>query len=263
MPTLQLDDVTIAYDDAGSGAPPLLFVHGWAGTAAHFAPQMAHFAASHRAVAVDRRGHGRSSTPAGGYTIAESADDLAALCRDAGLGRAVVVQHSNDRLAFDFASRYPDLVLALAILDGPTLAGDGFDTAAHQFLTGLESDQWQEAIRGFAEQVVFPPGMPEAAKDEVMAEIVAIPRHVLVATWRSFVDYDPEPAMAEVRCPLLYVAGAMPGDVDRLRGVCPQVEVAEVRGRGHFIQLAAAGTVNSILEGFVGRVTSGAFSPSR
>jgi pimeloyl-ACP methyl ester carboxylesterase len=263
MPTMQLDDVTIAYDDAGSGAPPLLFVHGWAGTAAHFAPQMAHFAASHRAVAPDRRGHGRSSAPAGDYSIAEAADDLAALCRDAGIGRAVVVQHSNDRLAFDFAARYPDLVLALAIVDGPTLAGPGFDAAARQFLAGLESDQWREAIRGFAEQVVFAPGMPEAAKDAVMAEVYAIPRHVLVATWRSFVEYDPEPAMAAVRCPMLYVAGAMPSDLDRLRAVCPQVEVAEVRGRGHFVQLVAADTVNSILEGFVSRVREGAVTQSR
>lgn len=257
MPTLQIDDVTLAYDDAGAGGPPLLFVHGWGGNRGHFAPQLAHFAARHRAVAIDRRGHGRSDAPVQDYTVAGAADDLAAVCRELGLARAVVVQHSYDRLAFDFATRYPQLVLAVAVIDGPTLAGDGFEAAGRQFLAGLESDQWQAAILGFAEQVVFAPGMPEEAKAAAMAEIVAVPRQVLVSTWREFLDYDAEPALAALRAPFLYVAGSMPADLDRLRAVCPQVEVAELRGRGHFLQLADPDGINDLLAGFVSRVTEG------
>jgi pimeloyl-ACP methyl ester carboxylesterase len=251
MPTLQRDGVRLAYEDAGSGAPPLLFVHGWAGDRSHFAPQVAHFSARHRVVAVDRRGHGASDAPVQDYPIAEAADDLAAVCRELGLARAVVVQHSNDRLAFDFAARYPDLVLALAVIDGPTLAGEAFDAAAREFLTGLESDRWREAIRGFADQVVFPAGMPEAAKEATLAQIETIPRHVLISTWRGFVQYPAEEAVAAVRCPLLYVAGSMPADLDRLRALCPQVQVAELRGRGHFVQLTDPGATNDILATFV------------
>lgn len=254
MPSLQLDDVTIAYEDAGAGAPPLLFVHGWAGHRGHLAPQVAHFAARHRVVSVDRRGHGASDAPVQEYTVEQAADDLAALCRELGLGRAVVVQHSFDRLAYDFAARYPELVLALAVIDGPTLAGEAFDAAARGFLAGLESDQWQAAIRGFAEQVVFAPGTPEAAKDAVLAEIATVPRHVLVSTWRGFLDYDAEPAIASIRGPLLYVSGSMPADLDRLRALCPQAEVVELRGRGHFVQLTDPAAVNEVLEGFVARV---------
>ena len=254
MPTLQLDDVTLAYEDAGSGAPPLLFVHGWAGTRAHFAPQMRYFAARHRVVAVDRRGHGASDAPVQDYTIEQAADDLAAICRDAGLGRAVVVQHSADRLAYDFAARYPELVLALAVIDGPTLAGDAFDEAAHGFLAGLESEHWRDAIRGFAEQVVFPPGMPEEAKEATIAEIASLPRHVLVSTWRHFAAYDAEPAMDKIQCPLLYVAGSMPADLDRLHAACPEAEVVELRGRGHFVQLTDPAAVNEVLERFIARL---------
>jgi pimeloyl-ACP methyl ester carboxylesterase len=255
MPTIQLDDgVHLAYEEAGSGAPPLLFVHGWAGNRSHLAPQFAHFAARHRVVAVDRRGHGESDAPVQEYTVEQAADDLAALCRELGLGRAVVVQHSFDRLAFDFATRYPELVLALAVIDGPTLAGEAFDAAARGFLAGLQSDQWREAIRGFAEQVVFPPGMPEAAKEATLDQIATVPRHVLVSTWQGFVDYPAEPAVAALRCPLLYVGGSMPADLHRLRELCPQVEVAELRGRGHFVQLTDPTAVNEILAAFVARV---------
>lgn len=256
MGTVQVDGAVLAYEEGGAGAPPLLFVHGWAGNRGNFAPQMDHFADRHRVVAVDRRGHGASDAPEQEYTVEGASGDLAAVCRGLGLGRAIVVQHSYDRLGYDFAARYPELVLALAVLDGPTLAGPEWDAGCRQFQIALASDQWQEAIRGFAEQAVFPGGMPEAMKDAAMAEILATPRHVLRSTWTHFVDYPTEAALAEVRCPLLFVGGAFPADVDALRRLCPQVRVAEVRGAGHFIQLTASEAVNSILDDFVADVTT-------
>jgi pimeloyl-ACP methyl ester carboxylesterase len=261
MATLTIDGCSLAYEDAGSGAPPLLFVHGWGGNRGNFAPQVAHFARAHRVVAIDRRGHGASDAPEQEYTIAGASDDLAAACRELGLDRAVVVQHSFDRLGFDFAARHPDHVLALCILDGPTLAGSAFDEAGRQFLGGLESDGWQAAIRGFADQMVFAPGTPAEAKEQAIAEMLATPRHVLVSSWRNFLDYPTEQALPAVRCPLLHVGGAFPADLDRLRSLCPQLEVAEVRNRGHFIQLTAAEEVNRIVAGFVERV--GAATPTR
>jgi pimeloyl-ACP methyl ester carboxylesterase len=256
MPDMVLDGVKIAFDDVGAGGPPLLFVHGWAGNRTNFAPQLPFFSGTHRVVSVDRRGHGDSAAPEQDYTVEGAADDLAALCRELGLGRAVVVQHSYDRLGFDFAARYPELVLALAILDGPTLAGPAWEAGSRQFLHGLESDGWRDAIRGFAAQAVFPPAMPAEAKERALDALFATPHHVLVSSWRSFVDYDLEGVLPLVRCPLLHVAGAFPSDRDRLRELCPQCEQADVRGRGHFIQLTAPDDVNAILAGFVTRVSA-------
>ena len=256
MDTLQVDGASLAYEDAGAGAPPLLFVHGWAGNRTNFAPQMAAFAGEHRVVAVDRRGHGASDAPDQEYTVEGAADDLAAVCRQLGLSRAIVVQHSYDRIAYDFAARYPDLVLALAVLDGPTLAGEDWDAGCRQFMVALEGDHWREATRAFADQAVFPAGMPEAVKAAAMAELLATPRHVLLSSWRHFLDYETEDALANVRCPFLFVRGSFPSDVDRLRSICPQVRVADVPGAGHFIQLTAADAVNGILGRFVADETS-------
>ena len=256
MTKLRIDGVSLAYDDEGSGAPPILLVHGWGANRKHFAPQVAHFAPSHRVVAIDRRGHGESDAPDQEYTIEGASDELAAVCRELGLDRALVVQHSFDRLGYDFAARHPELVLALCVLDGPTLAGPGYDEGARQFLGGLESDGWQAAIRGFAEQMLFAPGTPAEVKDAAVAEVLTTPRHVLVSSWRNFIDYPTEKTLPGVRCPLLHVAGALPADLDRLRSLCPQLEVAEVRDRGHFIQLTAADEVNRIIAGFAERVSA-------
>ena len=256
MNRLNVDGAALAYDDVGSGAPPLLLVHGWGSSRASFAPQVAHFAPTHRVVAIDGRGHGESDAPAQEYTIAGASDDLATACRELGLARAVVVQHSMDRLGFDFAARHPDLVLALCVLDGPTLAGPAFDDGGRQFLAGLESEHWQAAIRSFAEQMMFAPGTPPEVIDQAIAGVLATPRHVLVSSWRHYLDYPTERTLAEVTCPLLHVGGAFPADVERLRSLCPQLETAEVRNRGHFIQLTAAEDVNRIIAGFVDRVSA-------
>jgi pimeloyl-ACP methyl ester carboxylesterase len=67
----------IAYDTAGEGDPPLLFLHGWCGDRSFFAPQFEHFSATHRVVSVDLPGHGESKAPAA-YSIESLGADVAA-----------------------------------------------------------------------------------------------------------------------------------------------------------------------------------------
>jgi pimeloyl-ACP methyl ester carboxylesterase len=74
--------------------------------------------------------------------------------------------------------------------------------------------------------------------------------------------HDTEASLLAVRCPLLHVSGSFPSDRDRLRALCPQLEVADVHGRGHFIQLTAAEEVNAVLAHFLARVTGSVTSTS-
>jgi non-heme chloroperoxidase len=96
MPTLITDDGTeLYYKDWGTGQP-VVFSHGWPLSADAFEDQMA-FLASHgyRAIAHDRRGHGRSSQPWGGNDMDTYADDLAELTEALDLKDAVHVGHST------------------------------------------------------------------------------------------------------------------------------------------------------------------------
>ena len=77
MNRLKRDDVTLAFQEVGSGALPVLLVHGWACDHSFLAPQLAFFGRAHRSVAVDLRGHGMSDAPEQNYTMAGFADDLA------------------------------------------------------------------------------------------------------------------------------------------------------------------------------------------
>jgi non-heme chloroperoxidase len=89
------DGTRIYYKDWGTGQP-IVFSHGWPLNADVWDDQMV-FVASHgyRAIAHDRRGHGRSSQTWDGNDMDTYADDLAALFETLDLKDAVLVGHST------------------------------------------------------------------------------------------------------------------------------------------------------------------------
>jgi non-heme chloroperoxidase len=89
------DGTEIFYKDWGSGRP-VVFSHGWPLNADAWDDQLqAVAAAGYRAVAHDRRGHGRSTQTATGNDMDTYADDLAALFDVLDLRDATLVGHST------------------------------------------------------------------------------------------------------------------------------------------------------------------------
>lgn len=106
MKRLYRDNVAFAYEEVGSGSQPFLFVHGWTCNHNFFAPQIECFSRFHRVIAADLCGHGASDAPQRQYTVPEFADDLAWLCGELGVERAVLVGHSMGGLiALQLAAR--------------------------------------------------------------------------------------------------------------------------------------------------------------
>jgi non-heme chloroperoxidase len=96
MPTITTrDGVEIFYKDWGQGQP-IVFSHGWPLSADDWDAQMMFFVNNgFRAIAHDRRGHGRSSQVNDGHDMDHYADDLAALTAHLDLKDTVHVGHST------------------------------------------------------------------------------------------------------------------------------------------------------------------------
>jgi non-heme chloroperoxidase len=96
MPRITTKDGTkIFYKDWGSGQP-VVFSHGWPLNADAWDDQLFFFASNgYRAIAHDRRGHGRSTQTFKGNDMNTYADDLAALVEALALADAIHIGHST------------------------------------------------------------------------------------------------------------------------------------------------------------------------
>jgi len=96
MPTITTrDGAQIFYKEWGSGQP-IVFSHGWPLNADAWDEQLFHFASNgFRAIAHDRRGHGRSTQTWSGNDMDTYADDLATLVETLNLTNVIQVGHST------------------------------------------------------------------------------------------------------------------------------------------------------------------------
>ncbi|MEU5087789.1 alpha/beta fold hydrolase [Streptomyces sp. NPDC021356] len=110
--SLRTDGGRLAYREAGSG-PPLVFLHGGFVDHRMWEEQLPVFAARHRVLAYDARGHGGSDTATGPF---RPADDVAALLRGLDAAPAVLVGVSmGGATAVDCALEHPESVRAVVV----------------------------------------------------------------------------------------------------------------------------------------------------
>lgn len=253
MQRVMRDGFALAYEEAGRGSPPLLFVHGWTHDHTYMQAQFNHFDRHHRCVAVDLRGHGESDKPDAGYSIQALADDLAWLVFELGLRRPVVIGHSmGATVALDLAARYADLVAAAVLLDPVVFVPQQVREALSQVAPALHSPKFREAQRALVASSSFLPSDDEQRKMRIIEAMSAAPQHVMAGCWDAMLAYDATTAAATCTVPLLCIASAHPiADVTQFRAVCPRLTTGQTVGAGHYHQLEVPGQINSMIERFI------------
>jgi non-heme chloroperoxidase len=145
MPTLEVDDGTLAYETHGSGWP-LVLLHGAWVDRDQWTPQVERFAGDFEVVTPDLRGHGESTDD--DVTVDRMADDVAALCEALGVASPVVCGLSlgglvAQRLALEHPGSVAGLVLADTVRSVPPVPGSDatrramFPTAPARLTTRL------------------------------------------------------------------------------------------------------------------------------
>lgn len=118
-------DVSIAVTDLGGDGPPLLLLHGLAGSSRELLPTAEALADSFRVVLFDQRGHGRSTRRPDDLSRPAFVSDAVAVVEALAPGQrwTLVGQSMGAHTAFLTAAARPDLFASMVMLEGH-VAGD-------------------------------------------------------------------------------------------------------------------------------------------
>lgn len=248
------DGVTLAYKDSGSKLPSMLLVHGWGCDHTTLSAQREHFAKSYRVVSVDLRGHGESGAPEHEYSMASFADDLAWLCGHIELPKPVIVGHGmGGAVALELASRYPDLPIAIVMLQTilfPSQAWLNSNVLSTQ--EALAIGDYVATFRSIA-TIGFIASDDQVKRSELTLYLPRAPRHVLLSSFiHSVSDYDPVPAATGCHVPIAYIGGTdLITDVFHFKALTPQLVVGNMIGAGHFAPMFTPDQVNAMIASFL------------
>lgn len=115
MQVLPVDGSELTYRTTGDG-PPVLLIHGGFGVIEVWNEIEADLATTHRVIAYDRRGHGRS--PTGTHDVRVHARDAAELIEHVAEGPAIVVGWSGGAaVALELVRAHADQVKAAVVIE--------------------------------------------------------------------------------------------------------------------------------------------------
>ena len=241
--------MTLAYDTAGHGDPPLLLLHGWCCHRGFLAPQYEYFSARQRVVAVDLPGHGASAF-AGEGSMEDFADRVAEPVAALGVSGAVVVGHSlGASVALALGRDHPELVSALVLLDPAPLERAVMERALGPLVASAQ--EFAARRSAFVDRMFLPTDDTDR-RAWIVAEMLAVPDDVAVATGQAGVRFDGVAALRACSVPVLSIGSAVPSNPPHfLRDTSPGIVIGQTVGSGHFHQLEVPEQVNPMIERFL------------
>jgi non-heme chloroperoxidase len=212
--TTAKDGAELYWHEWGAGAP-ILFLNGLGCGSRMWDYQMAAFAdEGFRCIGFDRRGHGRSDQPAGGYEFDTFADDVAALTDELNLADLTLIAHSiAGGEAVRYLTRHGSERVARVVLIAPTTPmllqtednPNGAPMAVHEALWA----QWRCDYPKWIADNVAPFFVPETSPAMMRwgANLLQTSVPIALACARSMVMEDFRAEMRRIVVPTLIVHG--------------------------------------------------------
>jgi 3-oxoadipate enol-lactonase len=232
MPTAAVNGIDVYYERSGDG-PPLLFLNGSGATLAGSALLLTPFAARFDLVAHDQRGLGRTSIPAGPYSMADYAADALGLLDHLGWDTARVVGISfGGMVAQELAVTHPRRIERLALLCTSPGGAGGSSYPLHE-LPGLPPDEQRRVGTLILDTRFTPAFLAEHPRQQGLADMMAERRGVdgspevargAALQMEARRHHDVWDRLGAITCPTLVAAG-------RYDGIAPPANAEAIASR--------------------------------
>jgi pimeloyl-ACP methyl ester carboxylesterase len=253
---VRIGDRFLAYDSYGSGKP-LVLLHAfpldgrmWRQTAQALSGQC-------RVIVPDMRGFGESDLGQGDHSIADMADDVAALLDCVSIPRATVGGLSlGGYVALAFAARHPTRLERLILAD--TRAAADSDAARAGRAEALDLVE-KAGVAAFVERqlvALLSPGASEAIRNEVRSLGNQSPGAVRAGILALRDRPDRRPDLAAITCPTLVIVGkedriSPPAEMAGIAASIPGAYLVEIAGVGHLSNLESPADFLTAIENFI------------
>lgn len=260
------------YERQGEGAPPLVFIHGFACTHDDWRQQVDVFRTRQCVVTCDLRGHRPSDGDPAHCDIETYGADVSVLIQRLGQPPAILIGHSlGCRVVLQAYLDAPARVAGLVLVDGSRL-GSGDPRAAERAIRQhIQTLGYAAMMREFFASM-FLPGSDAGLKERIVRRALALPEAIGAALFPRLARWDAQyldAALPKVAVPLLVIqstylnpqqvriplqSGATTPWFELVRRNVPAAEIDIVSGAGHFTMLDQPQAVTELLDPFVARV---------
>jgi pimeloyl-ACP methyl ester carboxylesterase len=267
-----INDSPINVIELGEG-PALLFIHGLSGSWPNWLEQLPVFAGSHRVIAVDLPGFGRSPMPHQSITISGYARTLDALLDELHVSAAAVVGNSmGGFVAAELAINFPQRVERLALVSAAGLSTYNHPQATRALprirraerLVAVQAG-WVAAHadivarRARLRNLTF--GLVASHPSQLPAALVAeqvrgAGKPGFIQALAANLDYDFRDRLGEIVCPTLIVWGdhdrvITVRDADLFAELIPGARKVVYEDTGHVAMLERPAEFNALLAEFL------------
>ncbi len=262
--------VKIAFDDAGSGEPALLFLPGWCAPRWAFDSVMTRCARKRRVLLLDWRGHGESEAPPMDFGLSELADDAEAVLEASGATSVIPVASAHSGwVALELHRRLGRRIEGIVSLEWLVL---GLPPHLREALAGMQSPgRWRQVVEGMHQRWMNGAASPD------LERFLRVGMSTGFSMWSragreitAAFDREPVPFQALRRSgvPVLLLYSQPPDDsqlaaYQQLEREHPWFSVQRLPSRTQFSMFEAPESIAAAIEQFVARTAHRTEASSR
>jgi pimeloyl-ACP methyl ester carboxylesterase len=259
--------------ERGQGRP-LLLIHGITLQARVWAPQLHMLADRYRVLAMDVRGHGRSTAGRDGFGRRIAARDVVSVLQHFDLHDAVIVGHSMGGMilmefAGDFPSELAERVAGVVFMDtaayqiAPRLALPVMKAVGRRVRTRYDSGRpvplramGDDDLSWLVTRVAFGAEPSARAVDEVRRCGAEVPQSTSLPSWIDLLDHDARRALSATSTPSMILVGSRDlltpvYAARRIASFLPEARFEVLPGAGHQLMQERPFEVARLLDDFV------------